>query len=1082
MANRARELENLLRHLPAEMQSIESALQKSYDGLQRTITSAGKTSKIREMQEIRHMNRTAKMASDLQRKLARASTQSAKNQLLDEYKQRFQHEEKLSEMRLKSHDDLATQMENDLEDYIKKYKSGLLEGAENAAEALGKGFDDLQSSLKNLDVSGLGNLMKSGGKGLQSMGGAMGGNMGAIVGSLGKVAVALGAAVAVFGVFAAVMLEADKAAKSMNTKILEGASVFDVGVTKSGELTKNLHQMRQMSYDLGNEFRLQGEEVAGVANEFLKAGMSMKEFGRFAEMGGHNMLGMEDTLRQVLSTSRLLGMDATELAQTYTKMNEDFGMDLEQIGNAFRDIYTAANLSSIGTQKFMSMITQATGNLALFNIDFNEASALAAEFIETLGEEGASEMLGNLAGKFGKMGYEERKKMDLLSGGGLGRGIRAGMNAQAAQLESGAGGGIIQSVLREMGFGGKGLADALMDMDARQQRQMVNLAKNAGLGDEMSRKLSQVSFQANALQTDSTKGTRGMDLGSTLAVMQEVAERFGGGDVRKIGFAGMATMENVTGMQGEELDKYMQMIDSMRGQYEDLMSIQKVGMKQAAADRSMTVQELEQMIKDNYKVTMKDGKILNTQTKKEITGMTDYLANMSIDNKDMAEKMTLDQQLAQEAVAETRSLSVVMENTIAGILDNIYNLLTGWTSYIMGSSEESREYVQKYIEERTDAIGRNTERMSTLAEERKALMGKNNLSPAEEERLKEIDKESNTLRMNTRFQRYLTSNAARIGSEHDITDDDTMNQVLMQDRGVYQKASALGLLTHTEGEVASERGTGGALAATLVDLFTLSGGDTGIAARVDRSKALSRSVGGTDMTADISQVGLMGSKGKSLEDINREEEERKARSKTEEFEKVSKKAQEDIKAATEGGVEATKAVEDAIFETSMQQQIFESAVLGGVKGQSLSDAITKELSGEKTDAVDSLVASRKTKILETPEDSQDRRDYNQMVKRLSAGGYIDGASYEVPVNDFIYRGNGRTGSITPINTRDEFLGMKPNGPIEQAMGTLAGASANSGVNIVVNIQGDATAATVNKMTAAMTSPKVLDKLKGRRKK
>ena len=96
MRNRTSELQNLLRNLPAEMQAIESSLQKSYNGLQRTIATAGKTGKLREMQEIRHMNRTAKMAQDLQKKLSRAASQSDKNRILAEYKQRFEHEDKIA--------------------------------------------------------------------------------------------------------------------------------------------------------------------------------------------------------------------------------------------------------------------------------------------------------------------------------------------------------------------------------------------------------------------------------------------------------------------------------------------------------------------------------------------------------------------------------------------------------------------------------------------------------------------------------------------------------------------------------------------------------------------------------------------------------------------------------------------------------------------------------------------------------------------------------------------------------------------------------------------------------------------------
>jgi hypothetical protein len=35
-----------------------------------------------------------------------------------------------------------------------------------------------------------------------------------------------------------------------------------------------------------------------------------------------------------------------------------------------------------------------------------------------------------------------------------------------------------------------------------------------------------------------------------------------------------------------------------------------------------------------------------------------------------------------------------------------------------------------------------------------------------------------------------------------------------------------------------------------------------------------------------------------------------------------------------------------------------------------------------------------------------------------------------PVQDFIYRGGASGGRITPINTKDQFLGMKPGGPVD----------------------------------------------------
>ena len=68
------------------------------------------------------------------------------------------------------------------------------------------------------------------------------------------------------------------------------------------------------------------------------------------------------------------------------------------------------------------------------------------------------------------------------------------------------------------------------------------------------------------------------------------------------------------------------------------------------------------------------------------------------------------------------------------------------------------------------------------------------------------------------------------------------------------------------------------------------------------------------------------------------------------------------------------------------------------------------------------------------------------------------------VNDFIYRGDGTTGKITPINTRDQFFGAKPGGAIDRAIASAAtGMGMRSGrtggrptagpTNITVNING-----------------------------
>jgi len=62
---------------------------------------------------------------------------------------------------------------------------------------------------------------------------------------------------------------------------------------------------------------------------------------------------------------------------------------------------------------------------------------------------------------------------------------------------------------------------------------------------------------------------------------------------------------------------------------------------------------------------------------------------------------------------------------------------------------------------------------------------------------------------------------------------------------------------------------------------------------------------------------------------------------------------------------------------------------------------------------------------------------------LALGGASTDLLYNPMANDFIYRGDGRSGNITPINKSDEFFGAKPGGPISQGMG-------NKSVTININ--------------------------------
>lgn len=68
-------------------------------------------------------------------------------------------------------------------------------------------------------------------------------------------------------------------------------------------------------------------------------------------------------------------------------------------------------------------------------------------------------------------------------------------------------------------------------------------------------------------------------------------------------------------------------------------------------------------------------------------------------------------------------------------------------------------------------------------------------------------------------------------------------------------------------------------------------------------------------------------------------------------------------------------------------------------------------------------------------------------KRIIKGLHLQDPSVSKKHEDFIFRGNASGGNITPINHRDEFLGMKPNGPVDQALASRRGGGM---VNIHIN--------------------------------
>lgn len=146
---------------------------------------------------------------------------------------------------------------------------------------------------------------------------------------------------------------------------------------------------------------------------------------------------------------------------------------------------------------------------------------------------------------------------------------------------------------------------------------------------------------------------------------------------------------------------------------------------------------------------------------------------------------------------------------------------------------------------------------------------------------------------------------------------------------------------------------------------------------------------------------------------------------------------------------------DAIVAAQVKQQIAALASAAGLNPQDAMDAV-QEFSEEGT-------YSKKLTAGLTGMTAEDRASLNPLIGATgglnrTVGEFQGGTNIfaqkstrdttDPSVDDFIYRGDGVRGNITPIDTADQFVGMKPGGPVDQAMRGGGG-----GGNVTINIYG-----------------------------
>jgi hypothetical protein len=353
------------------------------------------------------------------------------------------------------------------------------------------------------------------------------------------------------------------------------------------------------------------------------------------------------------------------------------------------------------------------------------------------------------------------------------------------------------------------------------------------------------------------------------------------------------------------------------------------------------------------------------------------------------------EKMTEQLLTETQSFATTLKNQIANLLEGIYSMVE-YIARVMGGSKQAEALAMQ--SEMLKQLGKLSEESSATAGEINALVRKGatmGLSPAEKDQLAGLREKAAGLEAKKRGLQAGTESLGR-------SDNAAVAQALVKvaevqasgDREAYQAVRE-----EVQQTAAVQR-------ATEVGVGMTVGSAVGAAAFGPAGNVLGALAGylfSEDETSAELATGL------------------------------DTLATQDSKYFTAGGkplatltAEQTKLL-DKIAQG--QRDAAKQQALQALVGQGADEAVSKYLASEnKADLeVGPLMGSTDPLV-------------QQALQQL-------GVDRTPPVNDFIYRGGATGGTITPINSADQLLGMKPGGPVAQAARAAPG-------TVVININGD----------------------------
>jgi len=506
--------------------------------------------------------------------------------------------------------------------------------------------------------------------------------MGATMAKVGTALATVAAVVGVVVMLVKLFADLESKIKDMNKQLLSTAGASDFGLgsveIRSGKLNKQLKEMRDQTTSLNEnfmKFRASSKEQQQILSTFNEAGLSYGRMNQEIEKGSSFMKNYSDVTAIALTYSRNLGVATGEISQKMGQFAFETGSDLTEIAEGFSIIQREAMVAGFVSKRFYSTIIEVTSGLNFYGVRLEETAKLLTNLDSLMGEHMGAKMMKDIA-QSGAKGYQASLQEFIVKDPSFFKAAyettyRQRLAQYERQFADKLGGATVEQLIKETG-GGAALSERLAGLGITGQKstdllQLADVGRAGASGDvtamAAARGAAGPAFeQVAALKTMEALG------GTVSQAYEQALDQGEAGIGQLIATAGVANKE--------QLDELVRLDQHLRGQFDLLEKVAKgtEKMPEHLAELGYYIEGAGTEDAKVMKGVMDATGHRDDRNAEEITGhLQQLLVEPSEDGKALKEQMTKDQQIASDISREITGLNDIMEQTIAALLNELYD-------------------------------------------------------------------------------------------------------------------------------------------------------------------------------------------------------------------------------------------------------------------------------------------------------------------------------------------------------------------------------------------------------------------------